>query len=91
MASGFERQIVSLCFKLALTILSGTRILFLDETDSDAKDTNSIIFYDRLLESSILDQVFIISLKEETVKHIVDNFNAKCFYINNGEITKVIN
>jgi len=91
MASGFERQIVSLCFKLALTILSGTRILFLDETDSDAKEENSIIFYDRLLESSILDQVFIISLKPETVKHIVDNFNAKCFYVNNGEIVKVVN
>ena len=91
MASGFERQIVSLCFKLALTVLSGTKILFLDETDSDAKDSNSILFYDRLLESNILDQVFIISLKSETVKHIVDNFNAKCFYINNGEITKVVN
>jgi DNA repair exonuclease SbcCD ATPase subunit len=91
MASGFERQIVSLCFKLALTLLSGTRILFLDETDSDAKDNNSILFYDRLLESSILDQVFIISLKPETVKHIIDNFNARCFYIDNGQVVKVVN
>ena len=91
MASGFERQIISLCFKLALTILSGSRILFLDETDSDASEENSIIFYDRLLETNVLDQVFIVSHKPETVNHLINSFNARCFYLENGQITKVEN
>jgi DNA repair exonuclease SbcCD ATPase subunit len=91
MASGFERQIISLSFKLALTILSGSRILFLDETDSDASEENSIIFYDRLLETNVLDQVFIVSHKPETVNHLINNFGARCFYLENGKVIKVEN
>lgn len=91
MASGFERQIISLSFKLALTVLSGLGILFLDETDSDADESNSIVFYNTLLESNVLDQVFIVSHKPETVRHLINNFNARCFYMDNGNIVGVEN
>lgn len=84
--SGFERQLFSIGFRLALTTLQDSKILLLDEVDSDASTEKSLMLYKNLLSESNIDQFFIISHNEETKEYIRNQIGCSEFSIENGKL-----
>lgn len=88
MASGWEKSLFSLSWKLSLQKISKIkRPLLLDEMDSYATEENSIKFYD-FIGNNLKDiQSIIITHKDNTKIYLSNNFNCKIFEVNDGKIT----
>ncbi len=84
--SGFERQLFSLGFRLALTTLQNVKILLLDEVDSDASTQKSLTLYRNLLNEDKIDQLFIITHNEDTKEFIRNYIGCTEFYVKDGKI-----
>jgi DNA repair exonuclease SbcCD ATPase subunit len=87
LASGYERQIFSLSFMLAISRAIGNRTLCLDECDSAATEKNSGIFYN-VLGNSIgrgIDQIILVSHKPATRNILEFDFGAEILTFENGE------
>lgn len=82
--SGFERQLFSIAFRLALTTLQSAKILILDEVDSDASPEKSLALYENLFNESKIDQFFIISHNGPTQEYISNLHNSKVFEMREG-------
>lgn len=76
LCSGFEKQILSMSFRVALSYMSGISFMLLDEVDSDASESNSLLFYRNLIESELFNQMLIITHKNDTKNFLVNEFNA---------------
>ena len=63
LCSGFEKQLLSIAFRVALASITGLGFLVLDEIDSDASEENSIKLYSNLIHSSLFSQIVCISHK----------------------------
>jgi DNA repair exonuclease SbcCD ATPase subunit len=86
LASGFEKQIFSFAYKYALGRLQNYEILFLDEVDSAASESNSKQLYETLGKmDSCFKQIFIISHKEEIKDLLRYDYNARVFETHKGE------
>ena len=89
-ASGYEKQIFSLAYKYAIGKLQGYNILFLDEPDSAASDSNSEKFYRAVAAASeIFEQIFLISHKPRVAEMLRDEFGAAVYDIAEGKIQKI--
>lgn len=64
MASGAQRAVLTLAYKLALARLYGVKTLCLDEIDSSCTDENASIVYDAISQLDAFDQIFLISLEK---------------------------
>lgn len=85
-ASGFERQVFSLSFMIAISRAIGNKCLILDEADSAASDRNSQIFY-KVLGNSIghgIDQVILVSHKQATRDILQFDYNAQVVTFKDG-------
>lgn len=76
MASGYERQLISMSFRYAISTMIGLSIMILDEVDSDASPENSKLLFRNLLDGNLFDQVFIVTHKEETVKMLLNYYDC---------------
>jgi len=76
LCSGFEKQLLSIAFRVALASITGLGFLILDEIDSDASDENSVSLYTNLLESKMFNQIVCITHKEETKNVLINNYYA---------------
>lgn len=84
LASGAEKQIMNVGMKVAFNKLSGMKILFLDEVDSQMSEGNSKEVFNAIYEmyqQGHFDQVFVITHQETTKELIENNFHAKVFEI----------
>jgi DNA repair exonuclease SbcCD ATPase subunit len=84
-ASGFQRQAISLSYRVALTTISGINLFLGDEIDSDSSVKNSLALYRRLMSQNF-DQYFIATHKKETIEMLVNEYDAKVFEIVDGRI-----
>jgi exonuclease SbcC len=85
-AGGFEQQAISLAFRIALTILSGTRILVLDEADSDSSNEHSIRLFNTILDLDCFDQIFIVTHKKSTQEFLENDWHATVFKMEEGAV-----
>lgn len=85
-ASGFEKQSISVAFRVALCSMQDLGLLALDEIDSDAPASKSMELYKVLLNEGTFEQYFCISHKSETQELLVNEFYAKAFYLEAGRL-----
>ena len=76
MASGFEKSLMTIIFKLSLCKMYGISFSLLDEIDSAADDENSENLFNMILGSNIVEQLFIITHKPYT-KNLLQDFSDK--------------
>lgn len=84
--SGFERQLFSISFRLALSSIQNLGIFLVDEIDSDASSTKSLQLYKILLNEKSINQIFIISHCDSTKEYISQLANSKVFTIDKGKV-----
>lgn len=90
MASGFERSILSISFKIALCKAYNLSLSILDEIDAFASDGNSEKIYSSLLENDIFNQLFIITHKPNTLETMRDYFDdLTVYHVEKGVFTEV--
>jgi DNA repair exonuclease SbcCD ATPase subunit len=77
LCSGFEKQLLSIAFRVALASITGIGFLILDEIDSDASEDNSISLYSNLIDSNLFSQIICISHKNDTKEHLLNNYQTK--------------
>lgn len=84
--SGFERQVFSLGYRMALSTLQNIKLLLLDEVSGAASTTKSLDFYKNLLNEPGIDQFFITTHNDET-KDLIRSY-PKCieFYMKDGKV-----
>lgn len=88
-ASGFEKSVLSMAFKVALSKAYNLPFAFLDEVDSAGTDQNSELLFKAIINGDIFEQVFIVSHKpfvRDTIKSIADKL--KVYYVHKGIFTE---
>jgi exonuclease SbcC len=84
-SSGYEKSIFSLAWKWALSKIQNNRTLMMDEVDSAASQSNSLIFYKTIGDSSkLFDQILIVSHKEQTRELLENDYNAQVLTFTGG-------
>lgn len=88
MASGFEKAILSIAFKVALCRAYNLRFAFMDEIDQAGTEENSESLFKAILSNDLFDQLFVISHKP-TVRDVIHSFapSLKTFYVKKGVFT----
>lgn len=76
MASGFERVLLAMAFRVALMNMTGLGLLSLDEVDADADDDNSIELYQNLLQVPF-NQMFCITHRKSTIEFLENDHGAQ--------------
>jgi exonuclease SbcC len=76
LCSGFEKQLLSVSFRVALASITGIGFLVLDEVDSDASSENSKHLYSNLVSSDLFTQIIAITHKDETKDMLVNEYSA---------------
>lgn len=78
-ASGFEKAILSICFKSVLCEAYNIPFVILDEVDAAASEENSRRFFDIVINGGLFQQSIIISHKidiQDTIKGMSDSISA---------------
>jgi len=81
MASGMEKQALSLAWRVALAKAYNLSILLLDEVDSAASEESSELMFKSLIQNSYFDQLLIITHKKDVKDAIVSLANNACVYL----------
>lgn len=89
MASGFQKEIISVAFRVALCRIYNLSFSFFDEIESFGSEANSAIIFDEILSSGIFEQTFIITQKLSTQEHIMNNYLATKFIAKDKRLTRV--
>jgi DNA repair exonuclease SbcCD ATPase subunit len=87
LASGYEKQVFSSAFRLALCRAMGNKSVLLDEVDSAASDKNSEVLYNVLgeLVGNGIEQMIVISHKVSTRDLLENDYDAEVITFENGE------
>jgi DNA repair exonuclease SbcCD ATPase subunit len=86
MASGFEKQLLSVSFRLALSNLQRLGIFIGDEIDSDASSEMSLRLFNTILNQKNIEQAFFISHKDDTKEMLSNLSNCTIFNMNDGKL-----
>jgi len=85
MASGFEKDIIALANRIALSYLCDFGIMLLDEVDSQAGDYYSNKLLELLINEKNINQIFLVTHNESS-KELLMNFpNTKVYCMENGK------
>lgn len=84
MSSGFEKDILTLSFKVSLAELYDCNCMVLDEADGASDEDNAMLLYDTLMNR--FDQIILTTHKNSIKEYLQNNYNAKFITFNNGEI-----
>lgn len=88
MASGFEKDLLSLSFKVALCKAYNLPFAFFDEADGHSSDKNAEKVFKSLFTNGIFEQVFLISHKagvRDIVKSNADN--VRTYFVDHGKFS----
>lgn len=88
MASGYERSVLGIAFKVALCRAYGLTFAALDEIDAAASDDNSMKTFSSLINSNVFDQMIFITHKEPTkemIRSLADD--VTCYHVDGGVFT----
>lgn len=86
MASGMEKAILAISFRVALCSLNNLDLMILDEIDSEFSEENSLKLYETLIESMKDYQIFCITHVEDTKEYIMQSEKSKQFLVKNGQV-----
>lgn len=88
MASGFEKAILSIAFKVSLCSAYGLRFAFMDEIDQAGTEENSEALFRAILANDLFDQLFVISHKS-TVREAIHGIapSLKTYYVDHGKFS----
>lgn len=89
MASGFQKELISLAFRLALCKIYNLSFSFFDEIDSQSSEKNSEIVYKYILDLNLFNQIFIISQRRSTIDYIYSNYDVSVYKAANNTYTKM--
>lgn len=92
MASGAQKTMLSLAYKVALAKLAGVQCLILDEIDASMSETNSRLVYDFLINLNGFTQIIFVTHKVSVKSYILENNRDKAivFYdVEDGNYTRV--
>jgi DNA repair exonuclease SbcCD ATPase subunit len=86
LASGYEKQVFSSAFRLALCHAMGNKSILLDEVDSAASEKNSEVLYNVLgeLVGNGIEQMIVISHKSSTRYLLESDYDAEVITFENG-------
>jgi DNA repair exonuclease SbcCD ATPase subunit len=86
LASGYEKQVFSSAFRLALCHAMGNKSVLLDEVDSAASEKNSEVLYSVLgeLVGNGIEQMIVISHKSSTRYLLESDYDAEVITFENG-------
>lgn len=88
MASGFQKSVVSIAFKISLCLAYGLRFSFFDEIDQAATEKNSDAVLKMIVTNDIFDQTFIITHKptvRATIKSVAPSLLT--YYVKKGSFS----
>jgi exonuclease SbcC len=77
-ASGFERQALSLSFRVSLNSIQNLGFYLLDEIESSAEDENSLSLFENLLNEEF-EQIICVTHKEPTKEYLINQKEAEVF------------
>lgn len=80
MASGYERSVLGLAFKVALCRAYNLSFIALDEVDAAASENNSALTIESLISTNIFNQIFFITHKPNTRDVIKSLCNSTIVY-----------
>lgn len=86
MASGAERAILSVAFRVALCALQDLGILIIDEIDDSMSSNNSINIFSNLIDQKQFENIFIITHCNETKEYLENVPDTEIFEIVEGEL-----
>jgi chromosome segregation ATPase len=88
MASGYEKSVLGLAFKVALCKAYNLSFIALDEIDAAASEGNSVLTMESLISSNIFNQIFFITHKEAT-RDIIKSLSSSviCYHTEKGVFT----
>jgi len=90
MASGFQKELLSIAFKVALCKAYNLSTLILDECDKAASDSASELLFETLLNENNFNQLLIITHKPSVKEMILAiSPNYKIFTPNNGVFEEI--
>lgn len=79
MASGFEKQLLSMSFRMALSYLHNLNVFIFDETDSEGSEDNSLKLFNIIFNEMKNGQFFLISHKESVKNYLMNE--KDCLFI----------
>jgi DNA repair exonuclease SbcCD ATPase subunit len=89
MASGFERELLSAAWRVALARAYNLHALMLDEVDSAANTFSSEKMFREIANLTGFEQLFIISHKPEVVDILLqENDKVTSYYVSDGTFTR---
>jgi DNA repair exonuclease SbcCD ATPase subunit len=86
MASGFEKQILSISLRVALMSLGQLELFIGDEIDSEAGTEDSIKMLHILFNESKIKQAFLITHKDEVKEFIEQRDDSQKISLKNGQV-----
>lgn len=88
MASGFEKAVISIAFKVCLCRAYGLSFAFMDEIDEAGTDENSESLFRSVLSNDLFNQLFIISHKP-MVRDVIQNLATSntTYYVKDGSFS----
>lgn len=90
MASGLEKSLLNLAFKVSLAEAYNLDLFVGDEIDESSNDKDAKILIDVLINSKSFEQLFIISHKNAVLEHITENYKGNVYHVEEGKFSKTI-
>ena len=88
MASGFEKDLLTLAFKVSLCKLYSLPFAFFDEPDGHSSDGNAEKLFKSLFTNGLFDQVFFISHKSGVRDIVRSNAEGvRTYYVEHGKFS----
>ena len=92
MASGFEKSICTIAFKLTLAAYYGLPLLVLDEIDAAAVDENSYKIFDSITQfkkAYNIYQIWLVTHKPDVINKLVQEYgsNVQVYQVKDGTFT----
>ena len=76
MASGYEKEVLAISFRIALCSMQPVGLLLLDEVDSFSQVSNSLRLYQAILQEKDFEQIIAITHYPETSDYLMSEHNA---------------
>ena len=91
MASGAQKSVLTLAYKIAEAKLYGLDCIILDECDASLNDENSSMLYKFIAEINSFKQLIFVSHRKKAIKEVHESFkgNMRCYWVESGTYNEI--
>ena len=91
MASGAQKSVLTLAYKIAEAKLYGLDCIILDECDASLNDENSSMLYKFIAEINSFKQLIFVSHRKKAIKEVHESFkgNMRCYWVESGVYNEI--